>query len=44
MPTPKKTKFGRKATKDDESSCGSTEEMAKEMDFGTIMIGTILFL
>ena len=39
--TPKKTKFGRKATEDDESSYRSTEEMAKEMDLGTILIGTI---
>ena len=35
-PTPKKTKFGRKATEDDESSCGSAEEM----DLRTIMVGT----
>ena len=41
MPTLKKTKFGRKAIEDDESSCGSTEEMAKKMDLGTILIGTI---
>ena len=34
-PTLKKTKFGRKATKDDESSCGSDEEI----DLRTIMIG-----
>ena len=34
--TPKKTKFGRKATKDDES----TEEMDEEMDVRTILIGT----
>ena len=38
MPTPKKTKFGRKATEDGESSCESIEEM----DLKTIMIGTIL--
>ena len=36
MLTPKKTIFGRKATKEDESSCRSTEEM----DLGTILIGT----
>ena len=41
MPTLKKTKFGRKATKDDESSCRFAEEMTKDMDLGTIMIGTI---
>ena len=41
MLTPKKTKFGRKATKDDESSYGSIEEMAEEMDLGTILIGAI---
>ena len=41
MSTPKKTKFGRKATEDDESSCGSTKEMTQEMDLGTILIGTI---
>ena len=35
-PTSKKTKFGRKATKDEESNCGSD----KEMDLRTIMIGT----
>ena len=35
-PTPKKTKFGRKAIKDDESSCGSDEEI----DLRTIMIST----
>ena len=35
-PTSKKTKFGRKATKDEESSCGSDEEV----DLKTIMIGT----
>ena len=39
MPTPNKTKFGRKSTEDDESSYRSTEEM----DAGTIMIGTIHF-
>ena len=38
--TSKKTKFGRKATKDDEFSCKSTEEMTKEMDLRTIMIGS----
>ena len=36
MPTSKKTKFGRKAIEDNESSCRSTEEM----DLRTIMIGT----
>ena len=41
MPTPKKTKFGWKATKDDESSCKSTEEIAEEIDLRAIMIGTI---
>ena len=41
IPTLKKTKFKRKATEDDESSFESTEEMAKEMDLGTILIGTI---
>ena len=35
-PTPKKTKFKRKTTEDDESSCGSVEEM----NLRTIMIGT----
>ena len=40
MPTPNKTKFGRKATKDDESSCRSTKEMDEEMDLRTIMIVT----
>ena len=35
-PTPKKIKFGRKATEDDESSYGSDEEM----DLRTIMIDT----
>ena len=34
-PTPRKTKFGRKATKDYESSCRSDEEM----DLRTILIG-----
>ena len=34
--TPKKTEFGRKAIEDDESNCGSDEEI----DFRTIMIGT----
>ena len=33
--TPKKTKFGRKAIEDDESSCSSDEEM----DLRTILIG-----
>ena len=42
MSTPKKTKFERKGTEDDESSCGSTKEMAKEMDLRTILISTIL--
>ena len=41
MPTPKKTKFGWKATKDDESSCKTTEEIAEEIDLRAIMIGTI---
>ena len=40
MPTPKKTKFRRKDTKDDESSCRSTKDMAEEMDMRTIFIGT----
>ena len=39
-PTPKKTQFGRKATKDDESSYRSTKKLDKEMDLRTIMIGT----
>ena len=34
--TPKKTEFGKKAIEDDESNCGSDEEI----DFRTIMIGT----
>ena len=34
--TLKKTKFGRKTTEDEESSCGSNEEV----DLRTIMIGT----
>ena len=34
--TPKKTKFGRKAIEDDES----TKEMDEEMDLRTILIGT----
>ena len=34
--TSKKTKFGQKATEDDESSCGSDEEM----DLRTILVGT----
>ena len=38
MPTPKKIFFGIKAIEDDESSCGSTEEM----NLGTILIGIIL--
>ena len=37
MSTPKKTKFGRRVTEDDESSWGSTEEK----DLGTILIGII---
>ena len=37
MPTPKKTKFGRKAIEDNESSYESTEEI----HLGTILIGTI---
>ena len=41
MSTPKKTKFGRKFTKDDESSYRSIEEMVEEMDLRTILIGTI---
>ena len=41
FPSPKKTKFGRKATKNDKFSCRSTEEMAEEMDLRTITIGTI---
>ena len=35
-PTPNETKFGRKATEDDES----IEEMNEEMDLRTILIGT----
>ena len=35
-PTSKKTKFGMKATKNEESSCGSDEEV----DLRTILIGT----
>ena len=35
--TPKKTKFGRKTTEDNES----IEEMDEEMDLRTIMIGPI---
>ena len=35
-PTSKKTKFGRKATKDKDSSCGYD----KEVDLRTILIGT----
>ena len=35
-PTLNKTKFGRKATEDDESSCGSD----KEMDLRAFLIGT----
>ena len=41
MPTPMKTKIGRKVIEDDESTCGSTKEMVEEMDLGTILIGTI---
>ena len=41
MSTTKKTKFGRKAIEDNESSCGSTKEMTEEMDLRTILIGTI---
>ena len=41
MATPKKTKYGRKATEDDESSCRSNEGVDKETDLGTILIGTI---
>ena len=37
-PTSKKTKFGRKATEDEESSCGSNEEI----DLKIILIGTFL--
>ena len=37
MLTSKKTKFGRNATKDDESSYRSIEEI----DLGTILIGII---
>lgn len=40
MSTPKETKFGRKATEDDESSRCSTEDK----DIGTILIDTSLFL
>ena len=36
MRTSKKTKFGRKNTEDEESSCGSD----KEIDLRTILIGT----
>ena len=39
-PTSKKTNFGRKVTKDEESICESDEEM----DLKTIMIGTFLVL
>ena len=38
-PTSKKTKFGRKTTKDEESSCGFDEET----DLKTILISTFLF-
>ena len=38
MPTPKKTKFGRKPIEDDESSCRSTKAMAEAMDLRTIII------
>ena len=41
MPTLEKTKSGRKAIKDDESSCGSNEGVDEEMYLGTILIGTI---
>ena len=41
MPTVKKTKFGRKATKDDKSNYGSTEEIVEEMDLETIMISSL---
>ena len=41
MPTSKQTKFGRKVIKDDESSYESIEEVAREMDLRTILIGTI---
>ena len=34
MPTPKKAKFGKRVIENDESSCGSIEEMIKEMDLG----------
>ena len=37
VPTPKKTKFGRKAIEDVESSCRSTEEM----DLRIILIGSV---
>ena len=37
MPTPEKTKFGRKATKDDEYNYGSIEEI----DLRIILISTI---
>ena len=37
-PILKKTKFGRKAIEDEESSC----EFDEEMDLKTIMIGTFL--
>ena len=36
MSTPKKTKFRRKATQDNESSYESTKETAKEINLGTI--------
>ena len=38
-PTLKKTKFGRKATEDNES----TEEMDEDMDLRTILMGTFPF-
>ena len=41
MPTPNKAKFRGNDTEDNESSYGSTEEMAEKMDLGTILIDTI---
>ena len=41
MPTAKKTKFGRKAIEESESSRRSTKEITEEMDLRTIMIGII---
>ena len=43
-PTPKKIKFRRKATEDDESNCRSTKELHKEMYLRTILTGTFISL